>query len=57
MNKTLLSLSLLNLTVSAVTLTVALAGAKKVADEMAELKTKTNKTVIAVKRALEDIDL
>jgi hypothetical protein len=53
--KKLIALSLLNLAVSGVTLTIVVVGAKKAADEIEVIRTKTNGALRNVKRALEDL--
>lgn len=53
----LITLSSLSLIASSATLVTMLVGAKKMQEEIDELKTKTNKTVRNLKTALDNLDL
>lgn len=53
----LITISSLSLIASAATLTVVLVGAKKMQNQLDEVKTKTNKTVSNLKIALSNLEL
>lgn len=57
MNVAILAVSSLSLITSAATLTVVLVGGRKMQSEVEAVKTKTNKTVLNFKSALENLEL